>query len=142
LGNFSSCDAFGQQAIRFVPLDPNGSSYHNVTFQITPNHSLASLKIEVVIGLDAAALNSLLDQFLRASQFPNWLEYLKTRHEIILDEKYYKVPVIEKNDQDLIKTFQDEVKKLRYENNELTNKLKKFKLEMSRILKDIPKQKI
>jgi hypothetical protein len=132
LGNFTSCEAFGQKAIHFVPLDPKGNSHHNVTFQINPHHSHVSLKIELVIGVDAVAINSVLDEFIRASQFPNWLEYLKTRHEISLDEKYYKVPVIESNDNDLIKSLQDEVKKLRLENKELTSKLKKMKFDISK----------
>lgn len=141
LGNFSSCEVRGQKAIHFVPLDPNSSSYHNVTFQLRQAYSELNLRIEFVPGVDALGINAVFDEFLKASQFPNWLEYLKTKHDIILDAKYYKVPAIENNDQDLIKSLQDEVVKLRLENKELTNKLKKLKLDISRILKDVPKKK-
>lgn len=141
LGNFFSCEVWGQKAIRFIASDPNRNSKNDILFQLKQVHSELNLKIEFVPGVDALGISAVFEEFLRASQFPNWLEYLKTRHEIILDEKYYKVPVIENNDQDLIKSLQDEVVKLRLENKELTNKLKKMKLDISRILKDVPKKK-
>jgi cell division protein FtsB len=86
------------------------------------------------VGQDA--IDSVLNEFLRASYFPNWLEYLKTRHEIILDQKYLQVSEIEKSNQNLTESLQAEVEALKLENTALKEKIEKIKSDISQLLQD------
>jgi hypothetical protein len=136
LSSFRSTDYFGKETIMFDFNDPNNNTDEDFAMIFKSDYCRLSTKLGCVLGVGQDAIEAVLNEFLRASHFPNWLEYLKTRHEIILDQKHLQVSEIEKSNQNLTESLQAEVETLKLENKALKEKIEKIKSDISQLLQD------
>lgn len=124
--SFESNLAYTPTNLRISILDPDNNPFWNYTFKISNESRFFYIR---EIGI--SGVNSLLELFVNVSNYNNWLEFLKTRPEVILDEKYNRNQAGEikqdnGNNKIEIQSLKEELGKLKLENEALKSKLKQL----------------
>jgi hypothetical protein len=124
LCSFTSNKAFYPSNLHIQIIDPDNKFFWNYTYTISDES-----RFFYIWDIGICGLNSLLELFVDVSKYTNWLEYLRTRPEVVLDEKYNQnsTSIVQKDDG--ITLFSDEIEKLKIENDELKVEVEKLKVE-------------
>lgn len=125
LSTFNSYSAFNPRYIPIDFTDPKGKR-RDIPFKRKTSEGI-SINILNVKGLGTSALNDFLECFVDASKYHNWLEYIKSYPDIIIDENYLKNNSINNETKDEIELLKQKIDQLQNENNDLNNKIKKIK---------------
>jgi len=128
LKRFLSFSGWNPNEIPIYIKDPNDQTPSDFTFSYErANRTAAFLSAN---GLGTSALNSILEIFFNASNHQNWLEYLRTRSDIVLDIKYDQSSSIDIQKEDEKKSLKDELEKLKLLNEKLRVKILKFEKKL------------
>lgn len=141
LCNFNSNWAYRPSILEIRIKDPDNKFYRDYSFKISDESKFFYINDGGLPGV-----NSLFELFVNVSNYSNWLDFLKTRPEVILDEKYNQNQVGEKRQEDDIKkeveitSLKEELGKLKLENEALKAKLKQLEQILAKANRIFQKQ--
>lgn len=125
---FTSNSAWRPSVISVNLRDPDNTGKSDFTY----TNSKSAPSFGSVSNLGTYGLNTLFELFINASNYCNWIEFLRTRPEVILDEKYNQNQAVEIQQKDEImkdveiQSLKEELEKLKLENAALKAKLEQI----------------
>lgn len=142
LGDFQTNHGWSQAVVYHLFRDVTNETiyYYEQTVKIP---SLYWLTQTFGKGRGHEALNLILEKFLEISEYKNWHDYLKNKHDIILEYQNVQDLPQEINPEVEITSLKEELEKLKLENDALKSKLKQLEpiiTKANRILQKLSKK--
>lgn len=136
LCSFTSNKAFNPSNLHIKIIDPDNKFFWDYVYTISDEYRFFYIR-----DIGISGLNSLLELFVNVSKYINWIEFLRSRPEVLLNEKYNQNSIPEVQRDDEITLFKDEIENLKIENVELKVELENLKLENLKIKETLEKFK-